>query len=111
MRHEISEPKNWRSRSAADASKDSCWAGRRRANSTAPLPADAVDAAFASGPAEVEAVRGSRRDLWTTAETEDDKATVDCPDLISSLSAQMALLEAQHEQLSRLLEQAKTTDG
>lgn len=102
MRHEINEPKHWRSQTAGSAAQSSSWAGRRHSHSATALPAEAVDAAFASESTAVEAVRGSRRDVQP-AETAIEKS----PDLISSLSTQLSMLEAQHEQLSRLLAQAQ----
>ncbi|NOY42644.1 MAG: hypothetical protein GXP26_12520 [Planctomycetes bacterium] len=106
MRREINEPKHWRSQAAGSATQGSCWAGRRHSHSATALPAEAVDAAFASESVTVEAVRGSRRDMQA-AETTSEKSSPGRPDLISSLSTQLTMLEAQHEQLSRLLAQAQ----
>lgn len=94
MREEISEPQHWRSHSSANAS----WSLRRRA-AKAPLSAELVDAALAE---EILPMM-SRRDA---AEVE-SVAAVDVksyPELIVSLTNQLAQLEAHREQLQKLLD-------
>ncbi len=111
MRSEINEPKHWRSQTTGTATQGASWAGRRHSHSAKALPAEAVDAAFALDSTEldsteVEAMRGSRRDMQP-AETTSEVSALEHPDLISSLATQLTMLEAQHEQLSRLLAQAQ----
>ncbi len=99
MKEEISEPQHWRSRPSTNPS----WSTRRRA-ATIPLPveplsAELVDAAFTDeGP-----LTASRLDA---AEVEVDANTY--PELIASLTDQLAQLEAQRKQLQKLL--AETSD-
>ncbi len=99
MREEISEPQHWRSRPSTNPS----WSTRRRAAtmplSAEPLSAELVDAAFTDeGP-----LTASRLDA---AEVEVDANTY--PELIASLTGQLAQLETQHKQLQKLL--AETSD-
>ena len=90
MREEISEPQHWRGRSTGNVS----WSSRRRP--VLPLPADVVDAAFSE---EV-----PLPNLRTDA-AEIDAQTY--PELIATLTEQLAQLDAQREQLTKLLGQAK----
>lgn len=92
MRKEISESKQWRSR----GSRINSW---NRPASTEELSADVVDAAFEEN-AVVAPMRSSRRDR--VAESKPDQK-----DIIQSLSAQLEMLEAQRNQIQRLLDQAQ----
>lgn len=96
MREEISEPQHWRTRSGNTSASNS-WTVRRHQHK---LPAEAIDAAFEDETTSVSPVRGSRRDA--TGENATSR-----PDIIQSLSTQLALLEAQREQLQKLLDEAQ----
>ncbi len=87
MRKEITEPLHWRTSSQRKTS----WAStRRRSEKRTNLAANAVDAAFAEEPAH------------DATETQASAA-----DILTSLSSQLTLLEAQQEHLQKLLAQAK----
>ena len=117
MRDEITEPQDWRRSSGSHSDDEASWSARRRTRS--PLPAEAVDAALADDSVGVEPARGSRRDCVShdsrttvdhgvvaiSADSHVDE-TVSRNDLVQSLSAQLAMLESQREQLQRLLARA-----
>jgi len=109
MRREISEPKHWRSKTYGKTAIRRFSSERRQDRSAPTLPADAVDAAFATEAVEIESDRGSRRDLVgiSSATKPSTEIAHERPDLINSLANQLSKLEAQHKQLSRLLAQAQ----
>lgn len=112
MREELSEPRHWRSRTRSDSWFDQRQSVSRSAGSIPALPADAVDAAFADDSISVEPVRGSRRDLATPKlPAEEPRPQVaearGQGELLQSLSAQLAMLDAQRAQLQTLLAQAQ----
>jgi hypothetical protein len=114
MRSEISEPKHWRSPSTRSVSQRASRAKPRPTRAIETIPVEAVDAAFASESVPSEAVRGTNgredgaeRMLLSTSTPEE--STIANLDLISSLSAQLSLLETQHDQLVELLAQAQST--
>ena len=112
MREEISEPQQWRSRTRSESSSEHRRNTSKAARSVVALPVDAVDAAFADELTIVEPARGSRRD--PNAESRSDSAQNDSQtksvghaELLQNLSVQLAMLDAQREQLQRLLAQAQ----
>lgn len=114
MREDISEPQHWRHSNRVGSVAGAYWSARRQAS--APLSPEAVDAAFADESIRVEPIRGSRRDPVSDSATdvlEPSRASAqnDGSDLVQSISAQLAMLEAQREQLQRLLAQAQDSRG
>ena len=119
MREEISEPQHWRLRSrGSSTARGTAWSAQRRSDT--PFPTEVVDAAFTDETILVEPVRGSRRDLASQDSTSEGElgteevssATVadvstSRSDLAQSLSTQLAMLDAQREQLQHLLAQAE----
>lgn len=85
MRDEIIEPKHWNSDPGVPS-----YSARRRAAGI-PLPAEIVDAAFDEGA--------------PVAVSPPDEPT-SYPELVARIHEQLALLEAQREQLQKLLRQA-----
>ncbi len=96
MREEITEPLHWRTKTQKNAS----WTSPRRRSDEkrTNLAADAVDAAFAEEPASDN----------TEPASDDSCANAQAStDILTSLSSQLTLLEAQREHLQKLLAQAK----
>ena len=109
MRNEISEPKHWRSTAKRHLSDHPSAVKNRRIDGSSNLPADVVDAAFATESNDFESIRGSRRDTGMNRSNASSQPTEQTqPDLVSSLSSQLSMLEAQHNQISRLLAQAQS---
>jgi len=89
MRKEISETQHWRTQ----PQRNSSWSTRRRSEERTALAAEVVDAAFAE-----------------EAETDDTSANTNTSAaILSSLTSQLTLLEAQREHLQKLLAQAKNS--
>jgi hypothetical protein len=101
MREEISEPQHWRICSAGSTSAVNSWAGHRCQHD---LPVEAVDAAFKEETTRITPARASQRDL--TARTEGERSPSRL-DIVQSLSAQLVMLEAQREQLQKLLDETQ----
>ena len=102
MREEITEPLHWRTKTQKNASWTST---RRRSEQRTNLAAEAVDAAFAEEPASDNAEPASDN---TEPASDDSCANAQASaDILTSLSSQLTLLEAQREHLQKLLAQAK----
>jgi len=101
MREEISGAKQWRLSPHGGAGVGSSWASRRCRSQ---LPAELVDAAFEEETGRARPVRGSRRDLPRELPSGKSPGR---PDIVESLSTQLAMLEMQREQLQKLLDDAQ----